>query len=262
MKLYILLAISLITLSGCSKDNETHNPVVNSYPMNVGSEWNYTRQIIIEKYASDTSNIIVDRDTIDMLLNVQIEKDTILNDTLHVKVFKTYDNYANSITYEYKSLDQEGLKYHGNQYISLNNNPKKISGYYIPSLKNNLSSSSAKDIFLEKQALLELKLPLFLNSTWVCRFPLTIYTPKITKTVIAAETINIAGHTMECFKIDWSYNNHPDYDGTKTTEWYSSNGLVKKQTAIDRIAFTNENGDIIYYGSFSETITLQSFTIK
>ena len=265
----ILIAITLIVIFiSCDENEENILPNVNTYPMTAGTEWSYDRQVIMKKYESETFDKITDIDTMDFTVKVWIDKDTVLNDTLHVKVFKSRENDYSWTSNQYKYLDNEGLRNYAysnsggaNVFAKKNSSLKSAINFnYYMSLKSGILASD--EIIFEDKPTLDIKLPLDLTSSWTYRLPSETRLLQIDKEVMGAESVTLFGQTFSCFKVSWNYLNDPVYDGINITDWISEKGLIKRLTVYDRVTFTNEYGEPLFYGQTIEILTLKDLKIK
>ena len=95
----------LIALISCDQKENDLAPLVDTYPMAIGTEWTYDRQLILDKYESETSDKIIGTDTFHFVVRVWIDKDTILG-TMPVKAFKCQEEHINSISTQFKFIDK------------------------------------------------------------------------------------------------------------------------------------------------------------
>lgn len=266
----ILILITLISiLTSCDKKENDILPNVDSYPMTVGTEWTYDRQVIIKKYESETSNDIIDIDTVNFTVKVWIEKDTVLNDTMSVKIFKSQENDNNWTSNQFKYLDNEGLRnYAYSNSGGANVFAKKSSslqfGLYSDFYKTNDNGIlTSDDIIFEDKSTLDIKLPLGDNSSWTYRQPSETRILQIDKSVVGNETLILIGKSFACYKVIWTYLNDPVFDGIEITDWISEEGLVKRETIHDRVTLTTQDGEPIGGNvQTTEIITLKALTIK
>lgn len=268
-KRQILIIIPLIAIFiSCNDKKDNITPTVDTYPMTVGTEWTYDRQVIFKKFESETSDKIIDIDTINFTVKVWIEKDTVLNDTMSVKVFKSRINDNNWISNQYKYLDNEGLKnYAYSNFRGANVFAQKSSllkyGLTIDfnkTLDNGILTSD--DIIFEDTPTLDIKLPLGDNSTWTYRKPSDARKLQIDKSVNGSETLTLLGQIFPCFKVSWNYLNDTIFDGINITDWISEKGLIKRLIIIDKTIYTNEHGEPLFYGQLIETLVLKDLKIN
>jgi hypothetical protein len=85
---------------------------------------------------------------------------------------------------------------------------------------------------------------------------------QIDKEVSGAESVTLFGKTFSCFKVSWNYLNDPVYDGISITDWISDKGLIKRLTVHDRVTYTNEYGEPLFYGQTIEILTLKDLKIE
>jgi hypothetical protein len=266
----ILILITLISISiSCDKKEDYILPNVDTYPMAAGTEWTYDRQVIINKYESETSNNIVDIDTVNFTVKVWIEKDTVLNDTMNVKIFKSRENDNNWTSNQFKYLDNEGLR----NYAYSNSGGAIVFAKKSFSIKYGLLTDFYKtvdngivigdDIIFEDKPTLDIKLPLGDNSSWTYRKPSETRTLQIDKSVIGKETLTLLGESIACYKVAWEYLNDPIFGGVEITDWISNKGLIKRETIHDRVTLTTQDGEPIGGNVQTiETLTLEELNIK
>lgn len=258
MRQKALIFLVLIVMISCDDNEKGIVPNVNSYPMNIGTEWVYDRQMVMKKYESETSNEVIGIDTMNFTIKVWIEKDTVLKDTMAVKVFKSQDIYNNWTSNEYKFFDKEGLKTYA--YSGGDNIFAKKSSYLKSSI--GFGELTGDEIYFETKPTLDVKLPLDRNSSWTYKDSSDTRALQIDKTVIGIERVNLIGQNFDCFKIDWTFINDLVFEGIKITDWISEEGLIKRLIILDRVSFTNLHGEHLYYGQSIETITIKSIDIK
>ncbi len=237
MKVKLLILLSLTVLFGCNEKNDDLITSINSIPTTIGTKWTYDKQVIINEFESVSSDKIIKRDTMNFVQTTWIEKDTIINNTTKLLVFKTIDTEYSWITYEYKEINHQGLTKYGYSY-----NDSAIM----------LSSP-----------LLELALPLSIGTSWTLSLPTDGYSIQLIKTAVSAEELKIIGQNFTCYKIKWEYINSPFNDKLKVEEWFSEQGLTKKVSSFYRIfdsidvqSNTNDNKQVII------TLTLKSINVK
>jgi hypothetical protein len=266
----ILILITLVSIYiSCDKKENDIVPNVDTYPMTVGTVWTYDRQVIIKKYESETSNNIVDIDTINFTVKVWIEKDTILNDTMSVKVFKSRENDNNWTSNQFKYLDIEGLRNYGYSNPGGANVFAKKSSLIKYGLSADLYKTvdngilTSDDIIFEDKPTLDIKLPLGDNSSWTYRKPSDTRILQINKCVIGNETLKLLGGSFACYKVAWEYLNVPVFDGVEITDWISNKGLIKRETIHDRVTLTTQDGEPIDGNvQLKEILILKALTIK
>lgn len=249
MRNSILFLFFLLAIVSCESKKIEINPKVDSYPMAVGTEWTYDREIIIKKYESESSDKIIDTDIYNFTVKVWIDKDTLLKDTMNVMIFKTQEN-NNWTLKEFKFIDNEGLKTYaytisGNTDILPKKKVTSKSSYilYFNWLLNN-EINIYDEIIFEEQPVLDIKLPLYNNSSWTYRHPSGTNTFfYIDKEVIGTERLNLIGENFDCFKVYWNYLNNTVSNEINITDWISDKGLIKRIIFSDRITLRTEFGE-------------------
>lgn len=267
----ILLVVPIIgMIISCDKKEENDTPNLDTYPMTVGTEWTYDRQVIIKKYESETSNKIINNDTMNFTVRVWIDKDTVLNDTMNVKIFKSRENDYNWTTNQYKYLDNEGLRnYAYSNSGGANVFAKKSSSFkssfdsyfYRIAIKHGITN---KEIIIEDKPTLDIKLPFSENTSWTYRNPSETRVLQIDKEVIGTETLNITGQNIACYKVSWNYLYDPVFNGVNITDWISEKGLIRRLTIYDRVTLISEDGEPLIDGNVQmiETLTLKQLKIQ
>ena len=260
MKRNAIVLLTAIAAIGCDKEKETVYPVINDYPLAIGNEWTYDRQVIVIKYESSTSDNIVEKDTVDFLVNVKIERDTVMNDTMHLFVFKTEETGNSWIGREYKYKDDEGLKIYAFSTGSLYGNCFHKFGYTLPHGRKYKKKDGI--LVIEDKPNLEYQLPLTLNSKWTFSNLGELIANQINKKVIGAERINAMSRDFECYKVQWEYLPDSLFRGLKVSEWIAGEGLIKRMIISDRVEFFDSEGYPLE-GSYqiTETLLIKGFSL-
>lgn len=256
-----------MAMNSCFFNENYHYPLVETYPMTVGSEWNYDRKLVIKKYESETSDKVINTDTLHSSVRVWIEKDTLLNDTLQVKVFKfVTDDYIYKVTSKsYMFIDLEGLKTYAYLNVGSNVFAQKEKEYFKSAFIFNPmpdhSVATEDEIIFESQPSLAIKLPLENNLSWTYRPNAYQSNYPIERKVIGAENLNLAGQIRSCYLADWFFPN-PN-QGTKMTDWISDKGLIKRIAVYNRQSTLNDDGTPTGdHFQVTETLTLKAIDIK
>lgn len=256
MKLKALIVLVMIAMISCKEKVELNPPYVVSHPMIIGTEWTYNRQVLITKYESETSDNKLEIDTLNFVVKVWIDKDTIFNNDLSVKVFKVSDDgwhWKN----EYKYLDEEGLK----TYAYSTSGNADVFGQKYSFLKSSMATNELIDggLKIESPPTLDIKFPLNLSSTWTYRSPSEAGELQIDKTVVGYERIKVNERYHNCYKVEWKYLNDPLFNGIKVTDWISDNGLIKRLTINERVTLVPEVEEPLFNGNIQiiEVLTLE-----
>lgn len=265
MKNIYKLILFAIVNSSCSSSNQNIEPEF-TYPMGVGSKWVYSNKtVILEDEANLYPKNVIDTTT----RTVQIEKDSVINDTLTVKVFSTKRNVPKLSSYELnlKYIDKQGVRSYATIGVVV---PQQIS---TPKNKDFMNAFVDKNIHLtqgknglETPPTLEYKLPYKVGNTWAYRDGTDASGYYITKTIVGKETVTIKGKAFDCFKIEWKYIRQIGEVDIIVREWLSEIGLVKteiEQSFIYNKGFTNPNDPIVLAKEhFISTTLLESYSIK
>jgi|GEM_PF-1667898 hypothetical protein len=267
----ILFVLFLAMFISCNKkDSQVTIPPMSNYPFQTGSEWYYNKQVILREYSSESFTDLIYSDTTNYQIVVSIEKDTVLNDTMNVKVFKTiemdryyfFTNYAYTY-YQYKFSDSTGIK----DYAYLNPARPKISAKqnrFIATnngiLVNDLLCNgmvSNEGIITEPTPRLDIKLPLDENTAWTVKVPSTANKLQINKKVAGFEYLKPIV-PYQCYKISSEYLYDPDFENVKVVEWVSIYGLIKRQAIFNNVMLTDESGNTIEgFFQIEENLTLK-----
>ncbi|MEJ2595133.1 MAG: hypothetical protein P8100_08435 [bacterium] len=256
----------MTAITSCQKNTAEPDLVINSYPIAAGNEWVYDRQVVIDKQDSLANHKKTDPDTLHFIITVWIEKDTVLNDTMPVTIFKQRVDDDNRVSIEYNFLDNEGLKNYAYANAGGNFFPKQygISYFMISHLPIENMALKDDEIFYETPPTLKIKFPLKNKLEWNMREP-SPDSPgsfRIDKEVIGMEMLGLGGRKFECLKVQWDITYPPLTHQTDITDWIAKEGLVKRLTITDTAAVTNELGEILYYARLTETLTLKDVNIK
>lgn len=260
----ILLLFTIIgAIVSCDKNEDNDSLKVETFPMSVGTEWTYEVQNILKKYDSDTSYKVTDVDTTNLILRVWIDKDTVLNNNLNVKVFKARRSDFDQTYSQYKYMDNDGLRNYSGVYsggidksISLKS---AINFNYYMILKNDLRSKVEAPS--ESESGLDIKYPLTVNSSWTYKYPSGTDSLQIDKDVTDTETLSLSGQDFPCLKVSWKYLNAPFVD-YEVTDWISEKGLIKRKIDYGRIIYIDELDESSLSGQLIVILTLKDVIIK
>ena len=269
---FAFLILVITSIISCDNNNEITPIEIQYMPMENDTEWIYLRQAIKKEFESEISNRIIKIDTLESTIKTRIEKDTVLCDTMNVKIFSTktstvvggFVGIQNLWSYDFKYIDSEGLKNYA--YISPSETKFKSSSLesdifnrVLPKSTEKSEGYSDNSIRIENIPSFEIELPLHENSAWTYREPTEMISSTINKKVIGYENIRINGESFFCYKVKWEYFNDPFFENIEVTEWISKIGVVKNVTNYSRTTLMDENGDTFGNIQLSEIITLKEF---
>lgn len=262
--IYKLIVLAIVN-SSCSSSNQNIEPEF-TYPMGVGSKWVYSfKTVILEDEGNLYPKNVIDTTT----RTIKIEKDSVINDTLTVKVFSIKRNIPNLSSYdqELKYIDKQGVRGYATNAIMI---PQQIN---TPNKKDFMNTFIDKNINLtqgingiETPPTLEYQLPYKVGNTWAYRDGTGSLGFYITKTIVGREMVTIKGKAFDCYKIEWKYIRKIGDGDIIIREWLSEIGLVKteiEQSFIYKKGFTNPKDPIVLAKEhFITTTLLESYSIK
>ena len=256
-----LFCLILLALTGCEEIRFPEE--IKTFPMDIGSEWTYERKVFICYFESDSSDVIVDRDTLIEKIRLFIEKDTVLNDTARVKVFVTEREEYGQVSKSYMYMDGDGLRCYGYKNPGLGVNLKKgatnpaMPFHIYGILTSVVPPLNDDDIFLEKPPTLNLKLPMREGTLWTYRAK----NWQIDKKVYRREVMKAGNEKYQCFIIRWIYFDEM-LDGLEIRDWIAEEGLIKKETSGPRVVLTNPDGTVEGYVGMREVIKLTGLDLR
>ena len=264
MKNIIMIFILFLAMISCKKDDDKLTLTVSNYPMNIGTEWTYDRQVIVKKYDSTIFYKTEEIDTINFVTKVSIVKDTILNDTMNVTLFKSQEDNNNWMSDHYYYMDNEGLRNYAYSNAGAIVFPKKSECQQFSNLEMLVDKKlrTNGELFFEIPPTLNIKFPLEINTSWTYREPSESNILQIDNEVVGSENLILFDQNFECLKVNYIYMNDPSYDGIDMTDWISEEGLIKRLTTIDSVTVTNETGELLYTAQITESLTLKELNIK
>ncbi len=264
MRKYLLILILMFAIISCKKNDDILTIIISSYPMNIGTEWTYDRQIIVKKYDSTYFAKTEEIDTITFKTKISIVEDTILNDTMNVSVFKSQEDNSDWTSNHYYYIDNDGLRNYAYMNAGAIVFPKKSPYQQFSNLEIHVDNKSLTngELFFETPPTLNIKFPLEINTSWTYREPSESNNLQIDKEVVGSENLILFEQEFECLKVKYFYMNNPSFDGVNMTEWISNEGLIKRLTTIDSATVTNEIGEPLYTAQITELLTLKELNIN
>jgi len=262
MRFWIPVILIVVLLTGCEEDRFPEQ--INSFPMEVGTEWTYERNLLVYTYESDSSEIIKNTDTIHNMIRHSVEKDTVMNDTAMLKVFVTeIEGYENKPRH-YMYIDKAGLRCYayrdpvGIIVMAKKSAPLFNPAYHSPGILGSYPAvAEAGQIVLEDPPTLHLRFPLREGTTWTYRAPEGFNRWQIDKKVTGKEAIIINGEEFLCFRISYIYMNSI-FEGLELTDWIAEEGLIKREVLFPRAKLTSVDGTEENTVQIHEVITLKN----
>lgn len=267
-KILILFGIGLL-IQSCQDEEATPNKL-SSFPMTVGTEWIYENENIIKKYESETSNKIIDIDTIRLAFRVLISKDTVLRDSIAVKEFVANEIGSQIFSKQYYKLDKDGLKEFAYKSAgAIVFAKKKSTEFGEKKMFKTLGFDPVTGIDNLDDILhfydiprLSIKLPLSFNDKWTYSYPSGPMMMQIDKEVIGYERVKTSIGIFECYKIKHKYINSSVYEGIEWIDWISEKGLIKRQSTNERVTLITAEGESLGNCQLTETLTIKGLKIK
>jgi len=264
MRKLLLAALLLAFIMGCDK-KESSVMIINSYPTTIGSEWTYRSELIVSFYESEISDEITGVDTIVNILKIWVDKDTLLNDSIPLVVFKSKNDQVDCYSVSYNQLTSDGFRNFayanaGCSPVNLKNATFNMGSLYF-GVSSNLKEALYNQIFYREVPVLHYPYPLTINSSWTFLKD-TYWGAPILKHVTDFEPINAANKIFNCFKINWDYGDVSAFSSSEYIDWIAAEGLVKSEEISDRILLTNVEGEPSGYVKVHKIITLIDFNIN
>ncbi len=258
MKPIIILFAASFMIISCDKE-KTDLDKIDSYPIGIGSEWLYD-------YSGKFYTASGEEKKLHSEIRVKIEKDTVLNDTMNVLIFRAYDSYSEHISTEYLFMDSEGLKNYAYENPGRNvfarNLPDNVLLHqaFNPSIKK--KSTIGDDIFYEAIPRLHIPFPLNADSKWTYLHATERLDWQIDKEAIGKERISLNGNDYNCLKIKWIYVKSCLSSPPEITDWISKEGLVKRLTLIKNGTLVDEYGQEIGNADMTEELVVKEIRLK
>jgi len=271
-----ILIAGTISFNSCSDDvvNNNSAPVNEDnfvYPYSINSFWYYGTNNFVTNLRPDSLSNIFDTDTLTGIGGATFVRDTIIgNDTLRLFRNGHSDEFHAHTTLEMYKQTSSGLiryasysegtnfgpfrplKNNMNLKYSVNgktyNSVDEIFRYYKNFIFRSEYNSSGDTIFIfDDPPVTAIKYPIVKNLEW--NF-ITVQTTQINKKYTDYENVILLGKSYYCIKIQriWYFDNSTtpapnliDY------EYFSKEGMVKKDFLIKDIRITNEFGELLGY---------------
>lgn len=284
VKILSLILITSVSLISCSEDsvNPENNPQDNfTYPFSINSFWYYGTRNFVTNLRPDSLKSYFTTDTISGFGGATFLKDTIIkNDTLRLfRNSHSDEGHAHTTLELYKQTDS-GLIRHAFYSDGTNFGPFRHEKKYTFSI-NGIEFQSTRELinfynneyninydypagdtvlFFDNPPVTTVKYPVIKGTEWNFYSVLSI---RLTKKYIDYETIVSNDKSYYCIKIQkqWYSNNSlvPDshlifYD------YFSKDGMVKRDFTIKDVAVSNSSGQLIGYIDVKEEAFLNIFS--
>ena len=280
----ILLLSTSVLFFSCSEDSVNHENIPQdnfTYPFSINSFWYYGTRNFVTNLRPDSLSSVFSTDTISGYGGATFLKDTIINnDTLRLFRNSHSDESHSHTTLELFKQTDSGLIRHafysdGTNFGPFRNEKKykfSINGKEFLSISdlinfynndfNPVYDNPAGDsvLFFDNPPVTMVKYPVVTGTEWNFYSVLSI---RLTKKYLGYETIVSNDKSYYCVKIQkqWYNNNSlvPDshlifYD------YFSKDGMVKRDFTIKDVAVSNGSGQLIGYIDVKEEAFLNIFS--
>jgi len=257
------IAILLVTLISCDKENENNDEFI--YPLTAGNSWDYSREWNLYFYPDSTVEDPVYEDTLTISadVSVTITGEVSLNDTLDAVEFHTtetvhgetepniglqyYNNNKDGLyEYAYKSVgpvilpkirQAESIVFKGMNFEDF----RHLSNF-VQQLTPNARVVS-DSLYYENPPVKSLQYPLEIDAQWIFREDNNPW--RMDKKVIDRKNVELDIGTFDCYEVKWLYD--LDHDGIWDediwiTDLISTKGLIQRNVSILRIKEVTING--------------------
>ncbi len=289
--IYLFLIFTLFScfVLSCSNDEITTNNTITEppvpfennfkYPYNINSFWFYTTRNFVENIRPDSLLVYFNTDTTVGYGDAKFEKDTLINsDTLRLLRNTHSEPEHSHTTLEYYRQTDSGLirvayysdgtnfgpyravnspftfSVSGKTFGSLN----ELYEYYQNDL-NDIKDVSGKLVF-DDPPVTTIKYPIVQNLEWSFQ----VYgTTRITKKFHGFENINLTSGTFHCVKIqrNWYYNSPSPDTSYISYDYFSKEGMIKRDFSIKDIIISNQAGTPIGIIDVKEEANLNLYTL-
>ena len=273
----ILVFFVLNLFSSCSDYSQNGNNIVYDenfkYPYSLNSFWYYSTKNAVINIRPDSLRQIYNGDTATGYGFSSFINDSVIENK-NVRILKneySLDGHS-SVVREYYEQTDSGLIRLASLSNGSNLSPFRgkyryyINGNFFNTLNeisfrvNNDLLSNDSTVILDNPPVKTIKYPLEINSEWEL---INNGFVRINKKYIGFELINILGKNFYCMKISRSYyfsGSIPD-ENFITTDYFSSEGIVRRDLLIKNISVLNELGNLLGYIDLSEKTTVNLYSI-
>ncbi len=263
-------SLILLTLVLQSCEKRKIEPIIDTFPMNQGSEWHYQRTLYVTVFESESSDLVEDVDTIQNSYKLWVAKDTVLNDTMYVTVFESFEKEnVNYKSQEYYFLDEEGLKLYAMKGSSGAINLGKSAAEFnsVPAFSMDrfldfLPPDQFSGLLYFIPPRFSLQLPLKEDSYWTCTQSNSSSAFRIDKKVSGTDLLKVGGTEFACFRVEWLYIDYFEDIDIHVTEWIASEGLIQRTKDFGRTKVVNLEGEYLYSAAIKEVLQLVDLNLN
>ena len=282
LKIFVLILFSSIIIS-CENESEVSNIITNpptvidsafKYPYKLNSFWYYTTRNFITNLRPDSIGVYFSADTLTGYGAANYVKDTIINlDTLRLlrnahsetghshttlELFRQTDSgliriayYSDGLNFgPFRHVNNLRFSFGGKTYNSLNELKGNTNYDFI--------SSDTNTLYFDNPPVTLLKYPVSQNTEW--NF-INYGTTRITKKYTAFENVTVPAGTFYCIKIkrDVYYNSSTPDPNYFYYDYFSKDGMIKRDFTLKDILVSNNFGQIIGYIDVKEEAFLNIY---
>ena len=280
-QIFFLLLLTFTILScGDNTVNNSNPPPAGTefkYPYKSGSFWYYSTKNFITNIRPDSLRVYFNDDTLTGNGAAEFSTDSIINNDT-VKLLKNSHNSAghDHTTLEYYKQTDSGLIRIAYYTDGANFGPFRPSPYNLKYNLNGRSYHSIKDLvgsyntdkdlrdstplIIDNPPRKTIKYPVVENSEWTL---VTYGTTRITKKYTGFETVVVPGGSFYCVKIkrSWYYDSAVPEPNSISYDYFSKEGMIKRDFLIKDILITNSTGAPIGYIDVKEEAYLNIYIL-
>lgn len=279
----LILALVSIAVFSCTKDDDEMYNLPEKFPLKTGNNWEYERTINFyfknDSTAVGVSTAYTDTETHVYLKFQEVEKDTILEDTISVfKVVMTENDIKKQDAYAFRSIyylqnKDDGLYRYNSKYYKSAKTDGSLKKYRFKGIDfDNLDElkeilgireTEISDIqkYSDYNTYIEIEYPIELGIEW--NWGPSIFPAK--KEITGVERIILPSGIFEAYKIRtfWDWNEDGVWDDDYIhIEYVSKKGIVKIEDELWNAAYVDENAvNLGYFDAFEEEV-LTDYDIK
>ncbi|MEO8664809.1 MAG: hypothetical protein ABI462_04875 [Ignavibacteria bacterium] len=262
----LFLVLSSLVFISCS-DNAVNNNDPPSgasdfkYPYKTGAFWYYTTKNFVTNIRPDSIQVYFSTDTIIGNGAAEFSRDSIINnDTLKLlKNSHSTEGHSHTTLEYYKQTDtglvriafySNGANF-GPYRPAPNQLHYSINGRSFHSIQELLNSYNRDNdqrdstpLIFDDPPLRTIKYPIAQNSEWLL---VTYGTTRITKKYLDFETVVVPAGSFNCIKIqrNWYYNSPTPEPNSLSYDYFSKEGMVKRDFLIKNVLISNSLGQQI-----------------
>ncbi|MEO8210252.1 MAG: hypothetical protein ABI840_06800 [bacterium] len=273
---YCILILIIFSSFFISCSDETDNNIINppidptlsqsvfKYPYNINSFWYYTTRNFVTNLRPDSLSVYFPSDTLVGYGDASFVKDTVINqDTVRLLRNSHSEPKHSHTTLEYYKQTDSGLIRIAFYSEGANFGPFRPLNTNLTYSVNGLSFNSLNEIYehynsdnsvrgsliFDDPPITAIKYPIVQNEEWnFVSYSSGTDTTRITKKFTDFETLILPSGTFYCIKIrrNWYYSSPTPDTNYISFDYFSKEGMIKRDFRIKDIIISNSNGPIGY----------------